>query len=149
MDTNGTICAISNALIIERDSKERQLNSAWVAIRLLCIFVHFGEFRQCNSCRGIPLLFEFLDTQLFDVPILCWCITDVTTRKVVVFSFLIDISPNLNISALYHEPINHGLATPFLSYRVTLNARKTRDFIRDLIIWQSYKLGPLRQCSDS
>jgi len=39
-----------------------------------------------------------------------------------------------------HEPINHGLPTPFLSYRVTLNARKTRDFIRDLIIWQSYKL---------
>ena len=48
-----------------------------------------------------------------------------------------------------HGPINHGLATPFLSYRVTLNARKTRYFIRDLIIWQSYKLGPLRQCSDS
>ena len=41
-----------------------------------------------------------------------------------------------------HGPIHHGLATPFLSYRVTLNARKTRDFIRDLIIWQSYKLGP-------
>ena len=45
-------------------------------------------------------------------------------------------------------PINPGLATPFLSYRVTLNASKTRDFIRDLIIWQSYKLGPLRQWSD-
>ena len=28
-------------------------------------------------------------------------------------------------------------------YRVTLNARKTRDFNRDLIIWQLYKLGPL------
>jgi len=42
-------------------------------------------------------------------------------------------------------PINHGLATPFLSYRVTLNACKTRDFIRCFIIWQSYKLGPLRQ----
>jgi len=28
-------------------------------------------------------------------------------------------------------PIHHGLATPFLSHRVTLNARKTRDFIRD------------------
>jgi len=49
----------------------------------------------------------------------------------------------------YHGSINHGLATPFLSYRVTLNARKTREFIRYLIIWQSYKLGPLRQCSDS
>ena len=48
-----------------------------------------------------------------------------------------------------HGPINHGLATPFISYRVTLNARKTRDFIRYLIILQSYKLGPLRQCSDS
>ena len=43
----------------------------------------------------------------------------------------------------------HGLAVPFLSYRVTLNARKTRDFIGDLFIWQSYKLGPLRQSSDS
>ena len=42
-----------------------------------------------------------------------------------------------------HGPINHGLATPFLSYRVTLNA-----FIRDLFIWQSYKFGPLCQCSD-
>jgi len=50
---------------------------------------------------------------------------------------------------ILHGPINHGLATPLLSYRVTLNARKTRDFIRDVIIWQSYKLGPLRQCSDS
>ena len=49
----------------------------------------------------------------------------------------------------YHGPINHGLATPFLSYRVTLSARKMQDFIRDLIIWQSYKLGFLRQCSDS
>ena len=28
----------------------------------------------------------------------------------------------------------HGLAVPFLSYRVTLNARKTRDFIGDLFI---------------
>ena len=27
------------------------------------------------------------------------------------------------------------MATPFLSYSGTLNARKTRDFIRDLIIW--------------
>jgi len=33
-----------------------------------------------------------------------------------------------------HGPINHVLATPFLNYIVTLNARKTRDFIRDLII---------------
>ena len=48
-----------------------------------------------------------------------------------------------------HGPINHGLATPFLSYRVTLNARKTRDFIQGLNIWQSYKLGPLRKCSDT
>ena len=47
-----------------------------------------------------------------------------------------------HITWFNHGPINHGLATPFLSYRVTLNARKTRDFIRDLIIWQSYKLGP-------
>ena len=39
-------------------------------------------------------------------------------------------------------------STRFLSYRVTLNARKTRDFIRYLIIWQPYNLGPLRQCSD-
>ena len=36
----------------------------------------------------------------------------------------------------YHGPINHWLTTPFLSYRVTLNARKTRDFNRDLIIRQ-------------
>ena len=48
-----------------------------------------------------------------------------------------------------HGHINHGLATPFLSNRVTLNALKTRDFIRDLIIWQSYELGPLHQRSDS
>ena len=48
-----------------------------------------------------------------------------------------------------HGLINHGLATPFLSYRVTLNARQTWDFIQDLIIWQSCKLVPLRQCSDS
>jgi len=54
--------------------------------------------------------------------------------------------PNLNYQK--HGPINHGLATRFLSYRVTLNARKTRDFIRYLIIWQPYNLGPLRQCSD-
>jgi len=44
-------------------------------------------------------------------------------------------------SLYIHGPINHGLSTPFLSHRVTLNARK----IRDLIIWQSYKLGPLHQ----
>jgi len=50
---------------------------------------------------------------------------------------------------LNHGPINHGLATPFVSYRFTLNARKTRDFIRELIILQWYKLGRLRQCSDS
>ena len=37
------------------------------------------------------------------------------------------------------------MATPLVSYRVTLNVRKTRDFIRELIIWQSYKLGPLRE----
>ena len=48
-----------------------------------------------------------------------------------------------------HGPINHGLATPFLSYMVALHARKMWDFIRDLNIWQSYKLGPLRQYSDS
>ena len=33
---------------------------------------------------------------------------------------------------MYHRPIKHGLASPFLSYRVTLYARKTGDFIRDL-----------------
>ena len=49
------------------------------------------------------------------------------------------------MTSLWHGPINHGLASPFLIYRVTLNARQTRDFIQDLIIWQSYKLGPLRQ----
>ena len=53
------------------------------------------------------------------------------------------------LNKYYHGSIHHGLATPFLSFRVTMNARKTRDFIRDLIIWQSYKLGPLHQCSDS
>ena len=26
-----------------------------------------------------------------------------------------------------HRPINHGLVTPFISYRVTLNSRKTQD----------------------
>jgi len=45
-----------------------------------------------------------------------------------------------------HGPINHGLATPFLSYRVTLNARKMRNLfeINHLAIVQT-----LCQCSDS
>ena len=43
---------------------------------------------------------------------------------------------------LNHGPTNHGLATPFLSYRVTLNSHKTQDFIWYLIIWQAYKLSP-------
>ena len=36
---------------------------------------------------------------------------------------------------LQHGPINHGWATAFEGYRVTLNARETRDYLRDLIIW--------------
>ena len=54
------------------------------------------------------------------------------------------LTPIKKIIMYNQVPINHGLATPFLSYRVTLNACKMRD-----LIWQSYKLGLLRQWSDS
>ena len=40
-----------------------------------------------------------------------------------------------NSSPKGHGPINHGLATAFFCYRVTLNARYMRDYLRGLIIW--------------
>ena len=45
------------------------------------------------------------------------------------YYFLVYFSSHL------HGPINHGLATAFLSYRVTLNARETSDYLWYLIIW--------------
>ena len=69
--------------------------------------------------------------------------THTFTHKYTYFWLSITANSILKNVTYVHGPINHGLATPFLSYRVTLSARKTRDFIRDVIIVQTPLSPPM------
>ena len=64
----------------------------------------------------------------------CHALLKETSRKPEICQFCVNY---------WHGPIHHGLATPFLSYRVTLIACKTRDFIRDLIMVQTRPSPPM------
>ena len=83
-------------------------------IRWVCFFGHNIEY---------VVLFQVCINEMKDIPcLLCFTYT--------IYYFCVENCHSC------HRPINHWLTTPFLSYKVTLNARKTRDFIRDLIIRQ-------------